>query len=788
VDLLVRVLIAGAAFAVTGLLLTRWPRLLLARGPVPVAALCVAAAAGAVLADGAPTAVTAVNVALRAALAVAVTAASARARRQAWLFASTATVVAATGAAYDWLAFVATGVTLAMLVRGRRSWIVGALIGACLSQVLLRLDLGGTTGTSATVAAAVAGLLVVSGLRRARRSTRRRVWITAGLVAGAAVVLSGAGALAAVRAAGDVREGIDAGRDGLSAARRGDVPGASGRFDRSADAFGRAGGDLSRWWVRPALAVPVVGQQLRAVRTLSAAGEQLAGAAGTASSELDLKGLRVQHGAIDLAAVERADAALASARRALDTSAANVRSATSPWLLPPLVKAIDDLDTRMAEARRDVGTAADVLDLAGPMLGRDGPRRWFLAVVTPAENRGSGGLVGNIGQITANGGKLDLTDVARVAQLNQAVDDGAAAQVLPSIYADVYGDWKVPGRLQNVTVTADFPTAAEALESVLPLAGRGQVDGTISVDPLAVGALLRVVGPVNVPSWPVPISADNAASVLLHEQYVALTGDARENFLGEVIGAVWERATTGDLPSPASLAQALGPAVRGRHIQLHSRRREEQAALGRLGADGAVPHSGGDHLGLVTDNGSESKVDWYLKRAVDYHVRYDPGSGAAEATVRVTLTNDAPSTGEPAYVLGGLVAPPGYSRQIVQVYTPLDLMAATVDGRPPPAAALRSLGHPGNWSHELDVVVPPKSATTIELRLTGRLAGQRGRWTLDVNRQSAAHPDAITVTLDVAGGWGIDTTDGGLNGRGRTGTGTLELDRNVQLRAEISRK
>jgi len=786
VDLLVRVLIAGAAFAVTGLLVSRWPRLLLGRGPLPVAVLVLAAAAGAIAADGAPTAVHAVDLTLRAALAATVTAASARARRQALLFASTATVVAGTGAAYDWLAFVATGATLAMLVLGRRSWIVGAFIGACLSQVLLRLDLGGTTGTSATVAAAVAGLLVVSGLRRARRSTRRRAWIAAGLLAGAAVVLSGAGALAAVGAAGDVRNGINAGRDGLDAARGGDAAGAAGRFDGSSDAFGRAGTDLGRWWVRPALAVPVVGQQLRAVRRLSAAGKELADAAASASSELDLRGLRLRNGAIDLAAVGRADAALGSARRALDRAAAGVRSATSPWLLPPLVTAIHDLAGRMADARRDVGTAADVLDVAGPMLGRDGPRHWFLAAVTPAENRGSGGLVGNIGEITANAGKLDLTAVARIAQLNGSVDAAAAARVLPPIYASAYAAWKVPSRLQNATVTADFPTAAEALEAVQPLAGRGEVDGAISIDPLAVAALLQVVGPVSVPSWPVPISADNAASVLLHEQYVALDGVARESFLGEVIHAVWERATRGDLPSPAALAKALGPAVRGRHIQLHSRRAEEQATLGRLGADGAIRNAGDDHLGLVTDNASQSKIDWFLRRAVDYHLRYDPGSGSADATVRVTLTNDAPPSGEPAYVLGGEVAPPGYSRQIVQVYTPLDLASATVDGRPPPAASVRSLGGGGNWAHEFDVAVPPRSATTIELHLTGHLAARQGRLALDLARQSAVHPDHVTVTVEVAGGWQV--TGGDLNGRGMTAMATRELDRNERLLTEMTRK
>ncbi|HKN40892.1 MAG TPA: DUF4012 domain-containing protein [Acidimicrobiia bacterium] len=785
-DLIVRVLIAGLAFAVTGVVLTRWPRLVLSRGPIPVAVICLAAAAGAVAADSAPTALSAVDAVLRAVLAVAVTAAAARARRQAWLLASTAGVVAATGASYDWLAFVATGMTLGMVLLGRRSWVVGAMIGACLAQVLLRLDLDGTNGTSATVAAAVAGLLVVSGLRRARRSTRRRVWITAGLLAGAVLVFSGAAALAAVRANRDVRQGIDAGKDGLGAARGGDVKGATQRFDVASDAFGRAGDDLGHWWVRPALAVPIVGQQLHAARTLSSAGEELAGAASSSASELDLKGLRVQHGAIDLAAVGRADAALGSARRALDRAAARVRTATSPWLLPPLARAIDDLDTRMAEARRDVGTAADVLDLAGPMLGRDGPRRWFVAVVTPAENRGSGGLVGNIGEITATGGKLDLTAVARVARLNEAVDDAAAAKVLPPIYAEAYGEWKVPAKLQNVTVAADFPTAADALEAVQPLAGRGEVDGTISIDPLAVAALLQVVGPVTVPSWPVPIGADNAASVLLHEQYVALDGDARENFLGEVIHAVWERATTGDLPSPASLAKALGPAVRGRHIQLHSRRAEEQAALGRLGADGAIRHGGGDHLGLVTDNASQSKIDWFLRRSVDYHLRYNPGSGSADATVTVTLTNDAPPSGEPAYVLGGEVAPPGYSRQIVQVYTPLDLVSATVDGRPPPTASVRSLGGRGNWAHELDVAVPPRSAIAIEFHLTGHLVAPGGRLMLDLARQSAVRADHVTVTVDVAGGWRV--TGGSLNGPGTTAMTTRELDQNVQLLTEIARK
>jgi hypothetical protein len=228
--------------------------------------------------------------------------------------------------------------------------------------------------------------------------------------------------------------------------------------------------------------------------------------------------------------------------------------------------------------------------------------------------------------------------------------------------------------------------------------------------------------------------------------------------------------------------------VRERHIQLHSRRPGEQAALGRLGADGAIRHAAGDdHLGLITDNASQSKIDWFLQRAVDDHVRYDPGTGSADATVKITLTNDAPATGEPAYVLGGEVAPPGWSRQIVQLYTPLDLAAATVDGRPPPAESVRSLGAKGNWAHEFDVAIPPKSTLTIDLHLTGHLAPDRdGRLALDLDRQSAVHPDDVTVTVEVAGRWRI--TGGSLNVRGSRASTTRELDQNVQLLTEIARK
>ena len=95
--------------------------------------------------------------------------------------------------------------------------------------------------------------------------------------------------------------------------------------------------------------------------------------------------------------------------------------------------------------------------------------------------------------------------------------------------------------------------------------------------------------------------------------------------------------------------------------------------LRRLGADGASATEFGSHdSGLVTDNAAR-KARWTgsCGGRYDYRLRYDPRTGMAEATVTVTLTNDAPPSGLPDYVLGGRVVPLGFSRQITQIYTPL---------------------------------------------------------------------------------------------------------------------
>jgi len=80
--------------------------------------------------------------------------------------------------------------------------------------------------------------------------------------------------------------------------------------------------------------------------------------------------------------------------------------------------------------------------------------------------------------------------------------------------------------------------------------------------------------------------------------------------------------------------------------------------LERFGAAGKMAPVRGDFLGIVASNVAGNKIDWSLRRGVDYQARFDPGSGQVRSKVRVALHNQAPGAGLPDYIIGSANKPP----------------------------------------------------------------------------------------------------------------------------------
>lgn len=736
------------------------------------AALAAAAALLAVLSGAAPTGVTILDWLLTAGAAAIVTLAGANARR--WVFpvlTGPALVIAQWGDVAvivgAWAIFALAMVTA---LRRRRSPLLGMLTAGAGVQLLLWLPSFWFVGAPTLLAVACVASVLISARRASRRRTRRRTGQAALLLVGAVLVLVGLASAATLLAQPSARDAVDAARAGLSAARSGNSDHATAELRRATAEFESANSTLR--WAGPARAVPVLSQQLGALDVLTARGAALTQHAAEATETADVRSIAVTQGAVNLAALEDMEAPVVAARDDLRAALDDLDALRSPWLVGPLADELEGFTDEVVDATADAELVATGVRLAPALLGGDEPRRYFVAAINTAEARAGGGIIGNYVELTATDGNLEKTASGRAgADLNRAGDPDNRVLEAPDDYLARYGERGVERFWQDLPLSPDFPSVAEAVASLYPQSGGAPVDGVIAMDTFALAAFLELTGPVAVDDLDEPLTAENAVEFLLHEQYVRFPERSeRVDFLEDLTNAIFDEITDGTLPQASRLGEVLGPMVEQGRLRFHSFHPEEQAFIEELGLDGAFPEPDGDSLALVTQNDSHSKIDWFLHRELSYEVDLDPATGQVEAVAVATLRNEAPASGLPTYIIGGNQAAPGVNRAHVSLYSGLALTGATLDGEPELLTPERELGHNVYSGY---VEIPPGGSVELRYELTGRVelhtrGGEGGglMYTLDVFRQPTVHPDELAVNIDVPDAWAADP----VRDRDRSGT------------------
>ncbi len=262
---------------------------------------------------------------------------------------------------------------------------------------------------------------------------------------------------------------------------------------------------------------------------------------------------------------------------------------------------------------------------------------------------------------------------------------------------------------------------------------------------------MQLTGPVTIPDLTEPIGPTNVVPFLLKQQYQLFDDDnqSRIDVLGDVGRATFQTLTTGSGANPEQLAAAMGPPVRDQDLAMWMADPRLEAFIDRLGAAAAVAPTTGDSFGVVTQNGSASKIDAFLHRTISYDAAVDASSGEVTARATIDLHNAAPAHGLPSYVIGNLVGlPSGTNRTYVSLYSPLQLAAASVDGRRLSLTAERELGR-NVYSTFLDI--PAGHTLHIVVSLRGRLDLAGGRYRFDDVNQVQAVPDDLTWKVQVHG-------------------------------------
>lgn len=662
-----------------------------------------------------------------------------------------ALAVAASGLSITWglPAAGVVGVLLGIRTYGRRRpWWFGAAAGAILGAGWVSQSSPHTLVLPGIGALAIGA----SAIGRSSPTGRRRI---AGVgAAGLVLGLSAAGSagIAALRSQHVLERGLARARDGLQDARGGRAADATSEMSLAAADLGTGRRRLEAWWVRPALFVPVVGPNLRALAGMARSGADLARVGSDISGASQVRALKVSGGHVPLQQLASLDPLIVRAREALIREQKRAPRLGSPWLLEPVHGRLDRFRSAVATASQSTSTVLDGERLARSLLGEQSSRRYFLALSTPGELRGATGLIGNFGELVADHGMLSLTRFGRHEELDGAAPTDLSGLPVPEDFLLRYGRDIKGYPWLNVPLSPDFPTVASALEWLYPRSGGQQVDGVVGVDPVGLAAILRVTGPVSVPQWPVPLTPDNVVAVLVHDQYSRLpVQQVRLDFLHGVASAVVGRLRQVDIQDVPYALTILGQAVSGKHLLVDTSSVDEGGPLRRLGLSGAFPrYQADDFLGVFSANGGGNKLDWFLRRLVTYRSTVNRETSTINAQVVVTLTNTATGAGDAAEVMDSAIQPPlprGTNRVLLSVYSPWVLIAARVGSSPIKMESHQELNM-SVYSALIDV--PADSTRAVVLELQGSYLSSQ--YHLTVAEQPTATPDRFEANVRTSGG------------------------------------
>ncbi|MEV0977927.1 DUF4012 domain-containing protein [Streptomyces sp. NPDC049915] len=472
--------------------------------------------------------------------------------------------------------------------------------------------------------------------------------------------------------------------------------------------------------------LPLMGPPLRSARGLSVAADEMA--TGVLPEAVRLhqmlaSGQIVHRGQVDIPRLSAATDLLGNVRRQLTGIETSLDGLPDSTVVGRLDMARQRLSDRVASLSGSVSDAEATARLLMPVLGASGPRSYFLAFQNNAEARGTGGLVGTFGILTADRGRITLH--------NFASDDTLPATTTPvanfgPAFAGRYGAAESAQGLANSNLSAHFPYAAQIWVGLWQRHTGQRLDGAIATDPVGLAGVLKATGPARLPGGK-QLTAENTVDLTESVLYASYSNTERKRFLVQVAQSV-AAALLDQHHDPVALLHALRQIADDGRLRVWSRDASTQSALKESGLAGDVPEQTGPFAYLVVNNSAGNKMDYYLRRSLTYELGPCEG-GTRSSVVRIRLTNAAPAAGLPALVAlrsddPGHSHPPGSTSIWLSLYAPSGarFTGGTLDGRRILLSSTEERGHPVLGAQ---VELLPGQTREVDIRLLEPVSGRR---------------------------------------------------------------
>ena len=290
------------------------------------------------------------------------------------------------------------------------------------------------------------------------------------------------------------------------------------------------------------------------------------GAGPLVESGLSAATFAPRDGRVPVAQVARAAAPLAEARDGFVEAQEELDDIEVEGLLRELRPQLEALIRQVDDGVRTLDGATRAAELLPSMLGGDGTRDYLLVFQNNAEPRSLGGMPGLMAPLRADNGVVTLGRPSRPVssvELDQPVLPLTAEE--RRIWFDQPGTW-----FQDAVFIPDFERASELMAARWKLEKGNEVDGVISVDPVALSYLLKATGPLTVDGR--RLTSNTFVDEILHEPYLRYQDDpaSEDAFFAEVLTTTFDRLLD-PRTDPSALVTALSRGATEGRLLVHSR-------------------------------------------------------------------------------------------------------------------------------------------------------------------------------------------------------------------------
>ena len=373
--------------------------------------------------------------------------------------------------------------------------------------------------------------------------------------------------------------------------------------------------------------------------------------------------------------------------------------------------ALQNGKTQMAALAQVTENLSGMLNMLPNFLGANGARNYVLLAQTNSEIRGTGGLIGSAGSFSADNGKIAVGEFHADAEFpsNAALDD-VNQDGDGTLYSGLYFGQCV----HNLSSTPDFPRVASMAQKFWQAAPfGGSSDGVMSLDPVALQAMIGATGDVTLSDGRV-LNGSNTAEFLLNGAYKELAPSAQDQYFSEtaaqVVAHLFSDMNTQKL---MTVAKTMLRMTEQRHLYFWSFHEEDQAVLRSAGVTGEITNDAKNPVaGVYLNEMQASKMDWYIQRKSTVK---RTGDNTYHVTYSFTNTLQPGEAGSlPEYITAN--AKGGVAVNRVVIYTPAGGEVSNVSASN--GSSFAQVQAKDHMTYMDDISLAPQDTVTIEYDVT----------------------------------------------------------------------